>query len=56
VNDLSFSVALGLVLWGREVEKQQGGKSGLAYVLSSRFKSVDKVTGQMRKWLKSLMP
>jgi cell division protein FtsA len=50
INDLSFVPALGLVLWGNAVYDER--KSGF----SSRFKSIDKVTSQVKKWFKSLMP
>ncbi|MFA5413279.1 MAG: cell division protein FtsA [Patescibacteria group bacterium] len=50
VNDVSFVPALGLVLWGNAVYDE--GNSGFA----SRFKSIDKVTSQVKKWFKSLMP
>jgi cell division protein FtsA len=50
VNDVSFVPALGLVLWGNAVyDERRGG-------FTSRFKSIDKVTSQVKKWFKSLMP
>jgi cell division protein FtsA len=51
VNDLSFVPALGLVLWGNAVYDEKGGDGFM-----SRFKSIDKVTSQVKKWFKSLMP
>lgn len=51
VNDLSFVPALGLVLWGNAIYEERG-KGGFI----SRFKSIDKVTSQVKKWFKSLMP
>ncbi len=49
VNDLSFVTAIGLVKWGSNL--QQGGKSK-----NRHLKSVDKVSGQVRGWFKSLIP
>lgn len=51
VNDTSFVPALGLVLWGNEVYEEKGGGGFM-----SRFRSIDKVTSQVKKWFKSLMP
>ncbi len=51
VNDLSYITALGLVLWGNSVYEEKGGGGFI-----SKFKSIDKVTSQMKKWFKSLMP
>jgi cell division protein FtsA len=51
VNDLSFVTALGLVLWGNAVYEERGGGGFI-----SRFKSIDRVTSQVKKWFKSLMP
>jgi len=50
VNDVSFVPALGLVLWGNAVYDERNGG------FTSRFKSIDKVTSQVKKWFKSLMP
>ncbi|MFA5128868.1 MAG: cell division protein FtsA [Patescibacteria group bacterium] len=50
VNDVSFVPALGLVLWGNAVYDERSGG------FTSRFKSIDKVTSQVKKWFKSLMP
>ncbi|MDD5341353.1 MAG: cell division protein FtsA [Patescibacteria group bacterium] len=47
VNDLSFTTAVGLVKWGNQISKNQGG---------SKFKSVTNATNKMKKWFKSLMP
>lgn len=49
INDLSFVPALGLVLWGNAVYNERRG--GFA----SPFKSIDKVTSQVKKWFKSLV-
>lgn len=51
VNDLSYITALGLVLWGNSVYEEKGGSGFI-----SKFKSIDKVTSQVKKWFKSLMP
>lgn len=51
VNDLSFIGALGLVLWGNAVYEEKGGRGFI-----SRFKTIDKVTSQVKRWFKSLMP
>jgi len=51
VNDLSFVTALGLVLWGNAVYEERGDSGFI-----SRFKSIDKVKNQVKKWFKSLMP
>jgi len=52
-HDVSFSTAIGLVMWGSEVQTEKGGRIGNVI---SRFKSVDNVTKSMKKWLKSLIP
>jgi len=54
-NDPAFSTAVGLVMWGAQIAANQGG-SGKLGDMFSKFKSVDKVTNQMRKWLRSLIP
>lgn len=51
VNDLSFVSALGLALWGSGVLSLKKG-----HFISSQFKSIDKVTKQIKKWFKSLIP
>lgn len=53
VHDLSFSTALGLVLWGGQMYTQDKGSFGK---MISKFKSVDKVTSQVKKWFKQLLP
>jgi hypothetical protein len=42
---------LGLVLWGNSVYEEKGGGGFI-----SRFKSINKVTSQVKKWFKSLVP
>jgi len=54
INDLSFTTAVGLVLWGGQVLSQQKGNRFSRVV--SRFKSVDKATEQIKKWFKTFMP
>lgn len=51
VSDLSFTTAVGLVIWGSQMQKAPGFSfPGLP------FKSVDKATNQIRNWFKSLLP
>ncbi len=52
VSGLNFTTAVGLVLWGSEMESGKGiGAFGL-----SNFKSIDKAAGKVREWFKSLLP
>lgn len=53
VNDLAFSTAIGLVQWGMQVKSSGSGSVGSVI---SKFKTVDKVSKQVRKWFKSLIP
>ncbi|MDD5043542.1 MAG: cell division protein FtsA [Patescibacteria group bacterium] len=53
-NDISFTTAVGLVLWGEQILSQN--KSSKLTQFVSRFKSIDKATGQIRKWFKNLLP
>jgi len=53
VNDLSYSTALGLVMWGSQFFT--GGKGAIGKVMS-KFKTADKVTGQVKKWFKHILP
>ncbi|MEI6288316.1 MAG: cell division protein FtsA [bacterium] len=50
ISDLSFSTAVGLVVWGNQLQKNRFSSLALP------FKSVDKAATQMRKWVKSLLP
>lgn len=53
VNDLSFSTAIGLVKWGSVMEGQGYGnreRNGGA------FKKAGRVSGQLKKWIKALIP
>lgn len=52
VNDLSFTTAVGLVLWGSQMA---GEKKGLARIIP-RFRSVDDVGQGIKKWFKALLP
>ena len=53
INDLSFTTALGLVLWGEQVMKQSGkGKKGFV----SPFNSVNQVASKLKKWFKNIVP
>ncbi len=54
-NDPGFSTAVGLAMWGAHVAGG-GGSGGKIGDVFSKFKSVDKVTEQMRKWFRSLIP
>ena len=47
-GDISFSSAIGLILWADQVANK--GMSG------SKFKTISNVTDKMRGWFKSLMP
>jgi len=51
VSDLSFTTAIGLVIWGSQMQK-----GGLFHLPGLPFKSVDKAAGQLRSWFKSLLP
>ncbi len=53
VNDLSFATAIGLVQWGLKMSGDDGASWGN---MISKFKTVDKVNKQVRKWFKSLIP
>ncbi|MEK7653261.1 MAG: cell division protein FtsA [Patescibacteria group bacterium] len=51
VSDLSFTTAIGLVIWGSELQR-----GGFGLKILSRFRSVDKAASQMRRWFKSFLP
>ncbi len=51
IGDLSFTTATGLVLWGSQL---QGG--GGHHFSPLRFASNNKAAGQIKKWIKSLLP
>lgn len=52
-NDLAFVTALGLAFWGSGLLSQKRGR--LSQV-ASQFKSINKVTSQIKKWFQSLIP
>lgn len=52
-QDLSFSTAVGLVLWGGEIAVQKSQPFGK---ILGKIKGVDKASGQVKKWIKSLIP
>jgi len=54
VNDPAFSTAIGLVIWGSQIESQRG-KSGFGHLLNHlpNFKGL---TNQARKWFKKIIP
>lgn len=51
-NDLAYTTALGLALWGAEIKRQK--QRGFRQFIS-RFRSVDRVVDKMRKWFQSLI-
>ncbi len=55
VADPAFSTAVGLVAWGAQIREASGGRGGMGNVFA-KFKSVDKASEQVRKWLRSLIP
>lgn len=50
IGELSFTTAIGLVKWGAQLSRGGGRK------FSSRLKSVDRVSKQVKGWFKSLIP
>lgn len=53
-HDPAFATAIGLAAWGRGIREMHGRKFNFGNFF--KFKSVDKVAEQMRKWMKSLIP
>ena len=53
-HDPAFATAIGLAAWGRGIREMHGKKFKFGNFF--KFKSVDKVAEQMRKWMKSLIP
>ncbi len=51
IGDLSYTTAVGLVLWGSEMQRK-----GRSLRLPSNFKSVDKAVSQIKKLFKSFLP
>lgn len=54
VHDPAYATAIGLAVWGNAIRGVGKGKFSLNSLL--KFKSVDKVADQLRKWMKSLVP
>jgi cell division protein FtsA len=56
VNDLSFSTALGLALWGFELERQHQLASGQKFPFAApKFKLVEKATDKTTGWFKKML-
>ncbi len=53
-HDPAFATAIGLAAWGHGIRELHGYKFNFGNFF--KFKSVDKVAEQMRKWMKSLIP
>jgi cell division protein FtsA len=53
-HDPAFATAIGLAVWGHGIREMHGRKFNFGNFF--KFKSVDKVAEQMRKWMKSLIP
>ena len=53
VNDLAFTTAIGLVLWGAALEERAPGKIGR---MLSRFSAVEQVSKRIKKLFGSLLP
>ncbi len=53
-HDPAFATAIGLAAWGHGIRALHGRKFNFGNFF--KFKSVDKVAEQMRKWMKSLIP
>lgn len=51
INDPVFATAVGLVIWGANLEKTNSRGFSIP-----KFSSVVDVTGKMKKWFKSLLP
>lgn len=51
INDPVFATAVGLVMWGANIENSSKGR-----IKMPKFSSVTDVTGKMSKWFKSLLP
>jgi len=51
VSDLSFTTAVGLVVWGSQLQKNSMGRFS-----PLQFGSVDQATNQIKKWFKSMLP
>jgi len=53
INDLSFTTAVGLVLWGGSIRTHH---KGIMDSITSPFASADKVVKNIKKWFGSIMP
>lgn len=53
-HDPAFATAIGLAAWGHGIREMHGRKFNFGNFF--KFKSVDKVAENLRKWMKSLMP
>ena len=54
VNDLSFSTAVGLVVWGNQISSR--GQSGGIGRLFNKLPSIKSLTGQAKKLFKKIIP
>lgn len=54
VSDLAFSTAVGLAVWGGEMERARGKSGGLSKLVSLR--GINRVLGNMKRMFKSLIP
>jgi cell division protein FtsA len=54
IEDPVFATALGLVVWGQNLNSQGNTGGGLASL--ARFSAVGDATNKMKKWFKSLLP
>ncbi|MDD4994939.1 MAG: cell division protein FtsA [Patescibacteria group bacterium] len=52
-QDLAFATAIGLVQWGGEIVGQKSKSFGN---ILNKYKAVGKISGQVKKWFKSLIP
>ncbi|HUT22691.1 MAG TPA: cell division protein FtsA [Candidatus Bipolaricaulota bacterium] len=51
VSDVSFATALGLVLWGYQMNQESGKKMGF----SNKFETIKASAGRIKNWFKSLI-
>ena len=54
VNDLAFCTAVGLVLWGKQLESQR--QKGSFSKVFNKLPDLRSVSGHVRKWLKKIIP
>lgn len=52
VRDPAYATAIGLTLWGYAIKSSAGKR----FSLNFKFKGVDQVADQLRKWIKSIIP